>query len=48
MDKRILEDYIDACEFIKETETEIRDLEKRKKIVQDNVRGSNPEFLYEE
>lgn len=48
MDKKILEDYIDACEFIKETEAEIRKLEKKKKYVQDKVRGSNPEFPYEE
>ncbi len=48
MDKKILEDYIDACEFIKETEAEIKKLEKRKKIVRDKVRGSNPEFPYEE
>ena len=48
MDKRILEDYIDACEFIKVTEEEIKKLEKRKRIVQDKVRGSNPEFPYEE
>ena len=48
MDKRILEDYIDACEFIKETEAEIKKLEKRKRIVQDKVRGSNSEFPYEE
>ena len=48
MDKKILEDYIDACEFIKETEAEIEKLEKKKKFVQDKVRGSNPEFPYEE
>ena len=48
MDKKILEDYIDACEFIKETEAEIKKLEKKKKYVQDKVRGSNPEFPYEE
>ena len=30
MDKKILEDYIDACEFIKETEAEIKKLEKKK------------------
>lgn len=47
MDKKILEDYIDACEFIKETEAEIRKLEKKKKYVQDKVRGSNPEFPYQ-
>lgn len=48
MDKKILEDYIDACEFIKETEAEIKKLEKKKKFVQDKVRGSNLEFPYEE
>lgn len=48
MDKKILEDYIDACEFIKETEAEIKRLERKKRIVQDKVRGSNPEFPYEE
>lgn len=47
MDKMILEQYIDACELIKETEKEIRDLRKKKKtVVQTNVRGSNPEFPY--
>ena len=44
MDKRILEQYIDACENIKEIEKEIIRLKKRKRIVQDSVKGSNPEF----
>lgn len=48
MDKKILEDYIDACAFIKETEDEIKKLEKRRRIVQDKVKGSNPDFPYEE
>lgn len=48
MDKKILEDYIDACEFINETEAEIKKLEKKKKFVQDKVRGSNPDWPYEE
>lgn len=48
MDKKILEDYIDACAFIKETEAEIKRLERKKRIVQDKVRGSNPDFPYEE
>lgn len=48
MDKKILEDYIDACEFIMETETEIKKLEKKKRVVQDKVRGSNPDWPYEE
>lgn len=47
MDKRILYDYIDACELIKETEAKIRRLQKKKKtIVQTNVSGSNPNFPY--
>lgn len=48
MDKKLLSDYIDACEFIKETEEEIRKLEKKKRIVQDKVKGSNPDFPYEQ
>lgn len=48
MDKKVLSDYIDACEFIKETEAEIKKLEKKRRVVQDKVRGSNPEFPYEE
>ena len=48
MDKYILNDYIDACENIKDTEEEIRKLNRRKKtIIQTNVNGSNPEFPYE-
>lgn len=47
MDKKILEDYIDACEFIKETEEEIKKLKKKRKIVIDKVRGSNPDFPYQ-
>lgn len=48
MNKKILEDYIDACAFVKETEDEIKKLEKRRRIVQDKVKGSNPDFPYEE
>lgn len=48
VDKKVLSDYIDACEFIKDTEAEIKKLEKRRRIVQDKVKGSNPEFPYEE
>ena len=47
MDKRILEQYIDACALIKETEVEIQRLRKRKEVTQDSVRGSNPEFPYQ-
>ena len=47
MDKKILEDYIDACELIKETEKDIQRLrKKRETIIQTNVAGSNPEFPY--
>ena len=47
MDKTVLEQYIDACALIRETEEDIRKLQKRKEIVQDSVKGSNPEFPYQ-
>lgn len=47
MDKSILNDYIDACKLIKETEEDIRELERRKEIVHDSVKGSNPDFPYQ-
>ena len=47
MDKSILRDYIDACELIKETEEDIRQLKRqRKTIVTDSVKGSMHEFPY--
>ena len=47
MDKKILEQYIDACELIKETEADIRRVKKRRKtILQDRVHGSMHEFPY--
>ena len=49
MDKKILADYMDAMELIKETEEDIRNLKKRRKmIIQTNVKGSNPNFPYQE
>lgn len=49
MDKKILNDYIDACALVKETEADIRRLrKKRKTVIQTNVRGSNPSFPYQE
>ncbi len=49
MDKKILEDYIDARELIKETEKRIRRLEKKRStVLQTHVKGSNPEFPYQE
>lgn len=44
--KQILMDYIDACELIRETEEDIRKLRKRE-VVHDKVKGSNPEFPYQ-
>ena len=47
MDKKLLSDYIDACELIRETEQQIRRLRaKQSETTQDSVRGSNPEFPY--
>lgn len=49
MDKGILQDYIDVCELIKETEQDIQRLQcKKKTVIQTNVKGSNPEFPYQE
>lgn len=49
MDKTILAEYIDACELVRETEKDIKRLEKKKKtIIQDKVKGSMPEFPYAE
>ena len=46
LDKQILEQYIDACELIKDTKEEIRKLRKRRsQIEQDSVKGSSHEFL---
>ena len=47
MDKNILDQYMDACALIKETEADIQELKKRKRTVQDSVKGSNPEFPYQ-
>lgn len=49
MDKQILMDYIDACELAKETEEDIKKLKRKKtQTVQGSVKGSNPEFPYQE
>ena len=49
MDKKILNDYIDACALVKETEKDIRRLKKKRKtVIQTNVKGSNPSFPYQE
>ncbi len=47
MDKHILDQYIDTCAMVEETEKDIQELKKKKKtIVQTNVSGSNPEHPY--
>ena len=47
MDKNILNQYIDACELIKETEEEILKLENMQaQMTMDSVMGSNPDFPY--
>lgn len=47
MDKTILNEYIDACALIRETELDIARLQKRKRtIVTGNVKGSMHDFPY--
>lgn len=47
MDKRILEQYIDACALAKETQAELERLRRAKKRQeQDIVKGSEHEFPY--
>lgn len=47
MDKRILNQYIDACKVVDETKEEIRKLKKnRKRILADTVKGSSYDFPY--
>lgn len=47
MDKTVLQDYIDACELVKETELAIHRLRQKKRtVVQTSVKGSSHEFPY--
>lgn len=47
MDKEILEQYIDACALVDEAKKELGRLKRqRKRIEQDIVKGSSPEFPY--
>lgn len=49
MNKDILNEYIDACELIKETEQDIARLKKKQStVVVESVKGSMPEFPYAE
>lgn len=45
LNKKILQDYVDACELIKETEQEIDKL-RSKRVLQDSVKGSMSDFPY--
>ena len=47
MNKSILQNYIDACELVKETEEDIRKLRQKKKtVISTNVKGSSHDFPY--
>ena len=47
VDKNILDDYIDACALIRETEKDIREIKKRRKTIEiDSVKGSMNDFPY--
>lgn len=49
VDKKILEQYVDACEMIRETEQDIKRLKrKRQTIVTGSVKGSMNDFPYAE
>lgn len=49
MDKTILQEYIDACELVKDIDAEIQKLNRKKKtVIQTNVKGSMHEFPYVE
>ncbi len=44
MDKKILEQYVDACELVKETEERIARLKANRTTLTDKVEGSSHEF----
>lgn len=46
MNKKILNQYIDACELIKETQEDIRRLQQRGVVQNDSVKGSMTDFPY--
>ena len=49
VDKKILEQYVDACEMIRETEQDIKRLKrKRQTIATGSVKGSMNDFPYAE
>lgn len=47
MDKQILYQYIDACELVREAETELEKLRRRQgEVVTDKVKGSSYDFPF--
>lgn len=49
MDRNVLEQYIDACELVKETEQEIAKIKRqRETILRDSVKGSMHDFPFTE
>lgn len=46
MDKRILNQYIDACKVVDETKEEIRELKSKRSVVTDVAKGSSHDFPY--
>jgi DNA-directed RNA polymerase specialized sigma24 family protein len=49
MERKIIDEYVDACELVKETEKDIEKLKKRKAAtVATTVRGSMTDFPYAE
>ena len=46
MDKRILNQYIDACKVVDETKEEIRKLKSKRSVVTDVAKGSSHDFPY--
>lgn len=46
-EKRVLREYIDACDLISEIEADLKKLEAKQKItITEKVAGSNPEYPY--
>lgn len=46
MNKEILNQYIDACELVRETQEDIRRLQQRGAVQNDSVKGSMTDFPY--
>lgn len=46
MNKEILNQYIDACELVRETQEDIRRLQQRGTVQNDSVKGSMTDFPY--